>query len=366
MRLHAATLAAILATSLGPGAVAQLVNKQQSSTAARGTMPAARLDGELVRSQTITSTEAIASFHLPLRCDADGNIYLRTESGPLSAILKLNPKGERLSVFEPSSSPNFKIDVAAYFDLDQDGRDVYELVFPHEINRYVFAFGSDGTIKSTIKLQPGFPFMPKKLAVFPTGQFLISGEEYDADRSAAMWPFTGIFAADGRMLKEIELEDDKTFHDMAASGDTRAALQGTPHANRAIDNGQVEVAADGNAYLMRWASPAIFYVISPGGEVIRRFTVDPGDSGYYPSAMHVNKTRIAVLFVELQKGDGIMKVVDLEGHGVATYAEPKTDPKVGTSPLGAAFACYIENPTRFIFLGADDDNRLQLVTAEPR
>jgi hypothetical protein len=195
---------------------------------------------------------------------------------------------------------------------------------------------------------------------------LIAGEEYDADRRAAMWPFTGIFAADGRMLKEIELEDDKTFHDMAAAGDTRVALQGLPHANRAIDNGQVEVAADGNAYLMRWAAPAIFYAISPGGEVVRRFTVDPGAPGYYPSAMHVNNNRIAVLFVELQKGEGVMKVVDLEGHAIAIYAEPKYDPNAGTESLGAAFACYAENPTRFTFLAAGDDNRLQLITAEPR
>jgi hypothetical protein len=34
--------------------------------------------------------------------------------------------------------------------------------------------------------------------------------------------------------------------------------------------------------------------------------------------------------------------------------------------LGSAFACYTENPTRFIFLGADDDSKLQLWIAEPR
>jgi hypothetical protein len=96
---------------------------------------------------------------------------VKTDSGPLSAILKINSKGERVAVFEPKAGADFKVDIASYFDLDPDGRAVYQLVFPHEINRYVFAFASDGTIKSTIKLQPGFPFMPQKIAVFTGGEF---------------------------------------------------------------------------------------------------------------------------------------------------------------------------------------------------
>jgi hypothetical protein len=354
-------------------AIAQAEPKQQPPTKAAKQVqtPAAKpVNRHLVRVETITtSSETVGLFRLPLRCDGDGNLYLHTDSAGASAIHKLNAKGEKLALFEASPNPNFpKIDVASHFDLEGDGSEVHEIVFPHEISRYVFVFSSDGTLKSTVKLQPGFPFMPGKLAVFPTGQYLISGLKYDADRTAAMWPFNGIFAADGRLLKEIELRDDKTLHDMAASGDARAALPGNPHANRAISNSQVEVADDGNAYLMRWTNPAIFYAISPGGEVVRRFTVDPGDSGYRPAAMHVYKGRIAVLFVEAQSGDEVMRIVDLQGHEIATYDDPKPDDPKATnnSRLGAAFACYTENPTRFVFLGASDDNRLQFLIAEPR
>lgn len=353
-------------------AVAQAEPKQQLPTKAAKQVqaPAAKpVTGQLVRVETITTpSETIEVFRPPIRCDSDGDLYLHTDSAGASAIHKLNAKGERLALFEASSNPNFsKIDVASYFDLAADGGEVHELVFPHEINRYVFIFSSDGTLKSTVKLQPGFPFSPGELAVFPTGQYLISGLKYDADRTAAMWPFNGIFAADGRLLKEIELEDDKTLHDMAASGDARVALPGNPQANRAISGTQVEVADDGNAYLMRWTNPAIFYAISPGGEVVRRFTVDPGDPGYKPSAMHVYKGRIAVLFVEKQGGGpGIMKIIDLQGHEIASYDEPKPDPKATNSSLGPAFACYTEDPTRFLFLGSGDGDRLQFLFAEPR
>lgn len=325
------------------------------------------IDRHLVRTETITTPSEIATeFYPPLRCDSDGNLYLRTEFAGVPAIHKLNSKGERVALFEASSNPDLKVDLAAYFALEAGGGELYELVYPPEINRYVYLYKSDGTFKSAVKLRPGFPFAPKKLAVFPSGQFLISGEEYDAERTAAMWPFTGIFAADGALLKELELGDEKELHDMAASGDTRVARPGNSHANLAIDNGQVEMGVDGNAYLMRWSNPAIFFAISPGGDVVRRFTVDPGESAYRPSAMHVYKNRIAVLFVEMQSNDKIMKIVDLEGHEIATYGEPKPDPKATNGRLSAAFACYRENPTRFVFLGANDDNKVQLWIAEPR
>ncbi len=326
-------------------------------------------DGHLTRVETITATSEMATvFYPPLRCDGDGNLYLRTDSGGVPAIHKLNAKGERVALFEASSNPDLKVDVARYFALEADGGELYELVYPHEINRYVFVYKSDGTFKSALKLRPGFPFMPKKLAVFSSGQFLISGEEYDADRTAAMWPFTGIFAADGSLVKELELGDEKDLRDMASSGDTRVARPGNPHANLAIDNGQAETAADGNAYLMRWTNPAIFYGISPGGEVVHRFTVDPGESAsdYRPAAMHVYKNRIAVLFVKMHVNEEIMKIVDLEGHEIATYDGPKPDDKAPNSMLSAAFACYTENPTRFVFLGADDKDKVQLWVAEPR
>jgi hypothetical protein len=217
------------------------------------------------------------------------------------------------------------VDAARYFVVS-DGGELYEIVYPHEINRYMFVYKSDGSFKSAVKFQPGFPWTPKMLALFPGGGILASGLKYDADKTAARWPFTGIFASDGSLLKEVRLEDDENIHDMAASGDARVSTS-TGYGNLAIDNGLVEVGADGNAYLMRWTNPAIFYAISPGGEVVRRFTVDPGESGYRPSAMHVNKNRIAILFVEMQSRNKIMKIVDLEGHQIASYDELKSNGK---------------------------------------
>ena len=319
----------------------------------------------LTRTETVTIPSVlISSFSPPFKCDSDGNIYLQNDR--LSpAIQKFSSKGEPGPLFQPAPNTDKKLDLAGNFAIGP-GDDLYELVYPHEMYQYVFVYKSDGTFKSAIKLNLEFRWSARSLAVFPSGQLLIGGSEFDKDPAAPTWPFTGIFAGDGSLLKEIKLEDDDTLRDMAASGDARVTSREVPNSNRAVNFSQMAMAADGNAYLMRWTNPAIIYAISPGGEVVRRLKVDPGDSAYGPGTMHVFQNRIAVLFIERNTYDKIMKIVDLEGHELATYDDLKANEKAAGGRLTGAFTCYTENPTRFVFLGADDDRRLQFVTTEPR
>jgi hypothetical protein len=318
--------------------------------------------GYLVPVQTIVAkAEVAASFDQPLTCDNDGNLYLQSEHFGVSGIRKLNAKGERTALFQPNANPDLKIDGVGYFALSPSG-ELYQFVFPHEMARYVMVYKSDGSYKSVIKLQPGFPWIPSSLAAFPSGNLLVSGLEFDRDaKNGVMWPFTGIFSSDGTLLKEVKLEDDDAFRDLAASGDARVTSGTNPQANHAVEFGQMQAADDGNVYLMRWITPTIFYAISPGGEVIRRFVVDPGDESYRPSAMHVAGNRIAVLFFQPQSMEERMKIVDLEGHEIATYDELR---EKGKPILGLAFACYTENPQRFTFLTTGDGERLNLQTVE--
>jgi hypothetical protein len=273
------------------------------------------------------------------------------------------PKGEPVALFQPAPNTDKKVDLGWSFAVAPDG-DVYELVFPHEINRYVFTYKGDGTFKSAIKLNPGFVWFPGKLAVFASGQMLVTGSEYDKDVTAEKWPFTGIFGADGSLLKEVKLEDDQTLRDMAVAGDARVKEAGMP-GNQAIDFTQVEMAQDGNAYLMRWTNPAIIYAISPSGEVVRRLKIDPGKADYHPRTLHSFGNRLAILFVQRETMEKIMKIVDLEGHEIATYDEPKTKGE-GQTMLTSAFYCYTENPTRFVFLGTNEKSMLQFWITEPR
>ncbi len=320
----------------------------------------------LVRAEKVeVASEVANSFDDPIECDGEGNFYLQSEQHGVSGIRKLNSKGERVAVFQPTAAADMKIDLVGYFALGQSG-ELYQLVFTHELTRYVFVYKADGSYKSAIKLQPGFAWQPSAIAVFPSGNLLVSGLGYGSDRkSKVMLPFTGIFSQDGTLLKEIKLEDDDGLHDMAASGDPRVSSPVNPQANHAVDFSQMEAAADGNIYLMRWLTPAIFYAISPGGEVVRRFTVDPGDADLRPTEMHIAGNRIAVLFFHPQTMATRMKIVDLEGREIATYDE-NDDAKSEAGGLGTAFACYTANPERFAFLSTGDNQRIEFLFAEPR
>jgi hypothetical protein len=340
--------------SSAPKAVAKKVDKQLTT-------------GHLTPVETIVSPSELASgFDQPFTCDNDGNLYLQSERFGVSGVRKLNPKGERTVLFQPSANPDFRLDGVGSFALSPSG-ELYQFVFAHEITRYVMVFKSDGTYKSTIKMQPGFGWIPSTLAVFPSGDLFVSGLKYDRDKNNhVMWPFTGIFSSDGTLLKEVTLEDDDALRNLAGSGDARVSSTANPWANHAIEFGQSQAGDDGNIYLMRWITPAIFYAISPGGEVVRRFVVDPGDEGFTPEAMHIADNRIAVLFFEEQTKEKQMKIVDLEGREIARYDEARVDGKPKNDLLGLAFACYTANPQRFTFLTTGDGDRIEIRTADGR
>jgi hypothetical protein len=145
-----------------PKAAVKKVDKQSTS-------------GHLVPVETVAAPSELANgFGQPFTCDNEGNLYLQSERFGLSGVRKINAKGERTVLFQPSANPEFRLDGVGYFALSPSG-ELYQFVFPHEITRYVMVFKSDGTYKLTIKMQPGFGWTPSTLAVFPSGDLLVSG-----------------------------------------------------------------------------------------------------------------------------------------------------------------------------------------------
>jgi hypothetical protein len=339
------------------------------------THPAAGKAGTIATARYLKSVETIdvpsevANFFIPpLRCDEGGNLYLNTDQFGIEGFRKLNPKGVRLALFNPGSDPDhLKVSDGVYFSLDGEGN-LYQLIFLSDrIDRYIFEYKKDGTLKSKAKLETGFPWMPAAIAPFSSGGYLVTGQEYDREPSQPMWPVTAVFSSTGALLREVKLEDDESIRDMAESGDRRVVSPQNPTSNRAIGFSQMESASDGNVYLMRWLSAAILYAISPGGQVIRRFSVDPVDPDYTVAAMHISGNRIAILFVQPQTRKNLIKVTDLEGRELTTYKELGVDQmSPPQTPLGASFACYAHDPEQFIFLESGADDKLQFVIATPR
>jgi len=299
-----------------------------------------------------------------LQCDGDGNIYLESDSAKYPGIRKLNSKGELVATFKPDTNPDVKVEFAGDFFVTRDG-EVYQLVGEKDsLNRYVLVFKSDGSYKSAIKLDPGFLWMPANLAVFAHGEMLMTGQQFakiNGVKQPAI-PFTGIFSADGRLLKRLDMEGDGPLKDAALASTAPATARPGDHT---ITWGRTTAARDGNVYIMRWSSPATVDAISPGGEVLRSFTVDSGMKSYMPRQMHISGNRIAILFRDQSSSEKVMKIVDLEGNETAAYDDLKINRQPKSKPLGE-FGCYSASPERFTFVMNDNEGKIYLQETEAR
>ncbi len=315
----------------------------------------------------IVKSELGGIFFHPIKCDAEGDLYFMKEIEATSGIRKMSLKGQLVAIFAGSAATDLRVWHGTYFAVTSDGN-VYQLAdLRDSLDRVVISYSRDGSYRSGIKLEA--PHEAKdwtdgQIAVFPSGDFLIAGSIHDPD-SRARLPFTGIFDSNGVIKREIVLPDDADLQKMAESGDPRVITPGHEFMNTAVEAGQAEAADDGNVYIMRKISPAFFYAVSPAGEIVRRFTVDPGESNYTPVVMHTAGNRIAVEFWEPQSRKELIKVTDLEGREIATYDGTVKDGDT-QRPVGGAFACYAQNPERFIFLFTSDDGYLGFRVVEPR
>ena len=303
-------------------------------------------------------------FGPALKCDANGNLFITVGSEPLTPIHKFDASGRRLASFEAAETIDLKPAGAGYFSVSSDG-ELYQFVFPNKgAARYIFQYSADGKLKTRVKTDPGFAWIPAQLAPLPKGAILIAGQKILRDPKEPMPPFTGILSADGALLKEVQFSDDDDLTKKVAEGDPSVSSPMSPAINRAIALGAMEVGADGNVYVMRRTAPAAtFYVVNAGGSVVRRFKVHPGDSEFAPSTVHVTKSRIAVLFRRPGKPGSLLKITDLEGNEVAAYSDLASDVR---ERVGSAFVCYSEDPEQFTFLMTTKDGKLGLMIAEGR
>jgi hypothetical protein len=323
-----------------------------------------KFDARLKVVEALTSKTELALGFSDLQCDEDGNIYLGVEyGGGSTSIRKMNSAGELVARFEPYGVSEVQVLGAGSYAISSDGN-LYTWVGNQKDGFfYILAFASDGHFKSKTKLDPGVPWIPASLAAFQNGNFLMTGQVGDGNPRSPMVPFTAIFRADGKLLKQISLEDDGEIYDLTKARDPKLTSVAVPASNRAVAWGRAEAAKDGNVYVMRWMSPALIYAISGGGAVVRKFSVDPGDKALMPVMMHVSGGRIAVLFRNEATREQSVKVVNLEGEEIANYDASPHDEKMA---IGAAFACYFAKQTRFIFLASDDDRRIMLRAFEPK
>lgn len=296
-------------------------------------------------------------------CDEDGNIYLRPYvsqrvSGlpsSTSPVQRMKPDGSLGEVFQNTDAEGKKL-VTEGVAVSADGK-VYQagLSDKPDYAVYVTEFAKDGSVKSRTRLQTDY-FIAYQLAVFKSGEFLVSGTKGKDGHT----PFTAVFSSDGKLLKEVTEPEDADLAKKAEAGDRSFdSLQTSESGNSAVSYGDAASGSDGNVYLMRGTSPAQIYVVSPHGEVVRKLRIDPGQSGFVAHTIRASKEGLAIAFgIRWEKSDLIIKAVTYSGDPLGTYVLKDHY----LSPT--QFACY--SGASFTFLATTTENKVLLHTVEAR
>jgi hypothetical protein len=287
----------------------------------------------------------------PVECDANGNIYARKDDGSLGREFMRAPV-EKLRA-DGGTSGSFGLEgtgldghVEGFF-VDSDG-EVYLLAWAHAIDQagyhlYVVKFGAGGSLESKIQLDLSNRVLAGLIAVFKSGEILISGRD-------KFTPYTGVFASSGKLIKEIYEPEDEELRIRAQKGDPDV-LANSNFGNEAVERGGVVVGSDGNAYLMRHTSPALIYAISSHGEVIRKLRINTDG---LPQDIHSFAGGLVLWFT--RSGGSPLRIVDLEGNPVANYGFP--------SGFAGTLACYA--PPSFTFFDTTSKDDEHLYTAQPK
>lgn len=323
-----------------------------------------------IRDTVFTRLDAIPMLS-PLKCDAEGNIYIRPNN--LGArfgwneVLKFSPTGERKATFtmpsELLAKQYFIANDGVVFVLAEEEQKSDPLRNKPEVsewkraNVFLVEYEKDGNLKRKTKLDSDF-FPSGSFVIFPSGQMLISATEAPKQRPAppSNEPFTALFDSKGQLLLRITAKDDAWITEAVEAGDEKKIVPGKGR-NPAITKGQAVIGSDGNAYILRATSPAVIFVISNAGAVIRTLALPSGDPPLFPSIMFENKGQLALVFQE--PGQGGRERIRIFNSSTGDVIETATvEP-----PLGAAVACF--TPPQFTFL-REKDGKFVFYLAEPR
>ena len=317
-----------------------------------------------------TSRKSIASeiggaFMFPARCDADGNLYIRkyaTDRPLLGPIAKIDSEGKRVALFDPAAISQLKPDRADAFTPAPDGG-LYQIasVGIARPQIYVLHFSSDGSPSTPIRLDADF--QPFQFAAFANGNLLASGVQRDLqnrdlqkkeDRGRA---YTAVFSADGSLLAQLSLESPAKPASAAAKPAGKSAVSKPQAAAPTLDLSDAEPGPDGNIYVLRRSSPALIYVISPAGKIVKTLKINSPAAGVMPNTFHVAANRVALSFWDDATNSQTIAVIDAQtGSRVATYSD--------AGGLGPSFACYFADEGVFTFLHLGEGNTLEVIRAE--
>ena len=304
-------------------------------------------------SRKVIGSETGGAFMSGSKCDAEGNLYIRklaSDRPMLGPVVKIDSDGKRIALFDPAAFTDPKLNRADAFSPAPDGGQ-YQIAATGGLKPqiYVIRFAPDGTPASSSRVDAQLE--PYQFAAFPAGNLLVSGVQRDPlKRDDPGKNFTSVFSDDGRLLAHLSFEESSKVLNSAG---------GTDESKPTMDISEAEAAPDGNIYALRRTFPALVYVISPAGKLVRTLKVYAPSRGTAPTGFHVSGNRVAVSFWDDDKKIQAIVVADSQtGRTIATYSD--------AANLGPAFACYSADEGVFTFLQLGEQNTFEVVRADAK
>lgn len=294
------------------------------------------------------------------KCDGEGNLYIRkfaTDRPLLGPVVKIDPDGKRVALFDPVAFSQLALDRADAFSPASDGG-MYQVARSGVVKPriYVLHFSSDGSPSSPALLAADFEVYT--FAAFASGNFLASGVERDLqNKNDRGRNFTAVFSADGRELAQLSFEESRGPRKAQNEVQNNEVQNDAGKAAPGLDLADAEVGSDGNLYVMRRSSPALVYVIAPSGKIMQTLKIVAPLPGSAPNAFHVSANRLAISFGNEESQSQTIVVADAQtGRKIASYSDP--------TGLETSFACYSANEGVFTFLKLGEGNALEVIRAE--
>jgi hypothetical protein len=293
-------------------------------------------------------------------CDEQGDIYLRPAGDetskkyhPISAlpIRKIRPDGSLAGTFSiADASPGL---LAIDFFVQSDGKLYQAARSESDRSVYVISYSSDGFVRSKSRLQTEF-FVPYKVAIFPSGEVLVSGIHGEHNYT----PFTAVYRPDGTLIKEVYEPEGEDSKNRAEAGEPGFRPDNMESSNDFVVRGDAALGSDGNVYLLRASSPALIYVISRKGQVVRKLRIASPDPSFSAGKLKSTAGMLAISFLRKGTNTGLIQVVDYEGRRIATYVP--NDKRMYPGLLG----CY--GSQGFTFVSLEEGGNLHLNTVVPK
>jgi hypothetical protein len=293
---------------------------------------------KLAVEQSLPITEFAHAMIMPVKCDAEGDIFFRGSGGRVpsaGALQRLSADGKNLSTINTLAG-DFSKSTLSQFDVTPDGT-LYAVL---TLNRnFLVEFDEKGQIKRHSEISAyGGGIEIQGLGALSADAFLIAGRLIENGNLGRM--FTAIINADGKLVREVKIKNDVVVQQQ----DTANALSGL-----------IVGADDGNAYLLaNPAETAQIHVVSASGEVLRTLPVSSPVPKGIASAISVAKGHLVVEFHRENLPEWF-KVVNVQtGEEIASYE----------SEVWGTFLCYSLDGFDF-FVDDPQTKKFQIVRAVP-